>query len=167
MAKSDADREWLARVSGIKAVPILVWMFAAGCGLILNWLLADWWAREDMTLTGFVALVTGWLAAGGGKNKPSGPAVKDGGGNLLKRLSLDQVVALATFVFLGALFVLLGRVDEHLITVLHSQAAPWFEAHPAKWIAGLGLLPNDATLLHPTHWKPSTRPLACCCSCCC
>jgi len=146
-AKSDADREWLARVSGIKVLPTLTWFFAAGCGLILNWLLADWWSERDMTLTGFVALLSGWVAVGGGKSRGSGTLVADSGKKLLKRPSFDQVVAVATFLFLGALFVFLGRLDEHLITVIHGHVGPTL-----GWAAEeLGASPHER-LLHPAWW---------------
>jgi hypothetical protein len=146
-AKSDADREWLARVSGIKVLPILTWFFAAGCGLILNWLLADWWSERDMTLTGFVAVASGWMAVGGGKSRGSGTLVADSGKRLLKRLSFDQVVAVATFLFLGALFVFLGRLDEHLITVIHGHVGPTL-----GWAAEELGAPPDERMLHPARW---------------
>jgi hypothetical protein len=118
--KPDADREWLARVSAIKVKPILLWLFAAGCGLILNWLLGEWLAKEDMSLTSLLGILTGWMAAGGGKSRESGAgarAAKSGKG-LLKLLPFDAIIAVATFLFLGLLFVLLGRLDEHLVAWL-------------------------------------------------
>jgi hypothetical protein len=155
-AKADADREWLARVSAIKVKPIFIWLFAAGCGLILNWLVADWWARQDMTLTGLVALVTGWFAVGGGKSGKSGGMAADAGKKILKHLNFGTAIGLATLLFLAALFVLLGRLDEHLITLFARRGVPWLEAQPLAWIDGrlagraLGSLPGWA---HPATWN--------------
>jgi hypothetical protein len=121
--KPDADREWLARVSAIKVKPILVWLFAAGCGLILNWLLSEWLAKADMSVTSLLGILTAWFAAGGGKSRESGGggAAAKGAKGLGKVLPFNTLVALATFVFLGLLFVLLGRLDEHLVAWLGSK----------------------------------------------
>jgi hypothetical protein len=150
--KPDADREWLARVSAIKVKPILLWLFAAGCGLILNWLLGEWWVQQDMSLTSLLGLLTGWFAVGGGKSRESGGAARaakgaKGAKGLAKMLSFDALVAIATFLFLGLLFVLLGRLDEHLVASLgrHIELSgifrPWRPlACYLALAAGLGFL---------------------------
>ncbi|MEA3034175.1 MAG: hypothetical protein QOH86_2191 [Sphingomonadales bacterium] len=146
--KPDADREWLARVSAIKVRPILVWLFAAGCGLILNWLLGEWLANADMSLTSLFGILTGWMAAGGGKSRESGGAgAAKGAKGAAKMLSFNTLVALATFLFLGLLFVLLGRLDEHLVAWLGGRIEvsgilrPWRPlACYLALAAGLGVL---------------------------
>jgi hypothetical protein len=57
------------------------------------------------------------------------------------------------------LFVLLGRLDEHLITLFAKRGVPWLEAQPLAWIdrqlAGrsLGGLPAWA---HPASWNSAS-----------
>jgi hypothetical protein len=75
--KPDSDREWLARLSAVKAKPILLWAMAAGSALLLNW----WVARHlghDITWSSVIAAVSGTAAVKGGKSAKSGNAAARG-----------------------------------------------------------------------------------------
>jgi hypothetical protein len=118
--KPDSDREWLARLSAVKAKPILLWATAAGSALLLNWWIARHWGH-DITWSSLIAAVSGVTAVKGGKSAKSGNASSERSGSFLKILPAGLIISIATFVFLIALFVLLARAEMNAALA----ASPW------------------------------------------
>ncbi|MFL6844172.1 MAG: patatin-like phospholipase family protein [Allosphingosinicella sp.] len=113
--RPDADREWLARLSAVKIKPMLLWAVIGSAVLILNALLSHYMRNSDMSLTGLIALATGAGAVSGGKSDKSGDTggkAKGFAGSILKLLPMSALIALCTFLFIIALFVILGRGEE-------------------------------------------------------
>jgi hypothetical protein len=110
----DADREWLARLSAVKIKPMLLWGVAGFAVLILNALLSHFMDRVDMSLTGLVALLTGAGAVAGGKSENSGntaSTMKGVRASIFKILPMQAIIAIATFLFVILMFVILARLE--------------------------------------------------------
>jgi hypothetical protein len=115
--KPDADREWLARLSAVKAKPMLLWIVAGGSALLLNQALDAWAASYDMSLASLLAVVAGVTAVAGAKNQASGDAIgaarqKIGkAAGFVRKLPLQAIVAIAAFLFIVLLFLILARLE--------------------------------------------------------
>jgi hypothetical protein len=116
--KPDADREWLARLSAVKAKPMALWIVAAGSALLLNQILFQWAKDYDMSLASVLTALFGVTAVGGAKHKSTGDAVGASNGaaagkaaGLLRKLPLQAIVALAAFLFIVLLFLILARAE--------------------------------------------------------
>lgn len=129
----DADREWLGRLSAIKIKPMLLWGVVGFSVLILNSLLSHHLRHSDMSLTAFLALLTGAGAVGGGKSENSGntaSTVKGVRASIFRILPMQAIIALSTFLFIIALFVVLARVEA----VAAVWVGDWIQAFdPPRW----------------------------------
>ncbi|MEA3038047.1 MAG: hypothetical protein QOE79_560 [Sphingomonadales bacterium] len=144
--KPDSDREWLARLSAVKAKPILLWAIAAGSALLLNWWVAAH-LGHDITWSSVIAALSGAAAVKGGKSAKSGNASSEGSGSFLKLLPAGLIISIATFVFLIALFVLLARAEMNAALAVSSLLMPLHEWQPvldpvvmAHWALAMALL---------------------------
>jgi hypothetical protein len=144
--KPDSDREWLARLSAVKAKPILLWATAAGSALLLNWWVAAH-LGHDITWSSVIAAVSGATAVKGGKSPKSGNASSQRSGSFLKLLPAGMIISIATFVFLIALFVLLARAEMTGALALSPWLMPLHEWQPvldsvvmAHWALAMALL---------------------------
>jgi hypothetical protein len=112
----DGDREWLARLSAVKIKPMLLWGIVAFAVLILDWTLGHYIPGYDMSLSGFVALISGFAAVGGGRSTRSGSATtttKGVASAVLKHVPLQALIAIGTAIFILILFLVLGRIEHH------------------------------------------------------
>ncbi|HYG48611.1 MAG TPA: patatin-like phospholipase family protein [Allosphingosinicella sp.] len=126
--RPDADREWLARLSAVKIKPMLLWGTVGFAVLILDWALRRYIPGYDMSLSGMIALVSGFVAVAGGKSSKSGNStstVQGIGGFVLKHVPMQGLIAAGTGLFILMLFLILGRIEQN----------------SAEWIAsGIGKL---------------------------
>jgi hypothetical protein len=151
----DADREWLGRLSAVKIKPMLLWGVVGTSVLMLNALLSYYLRDADLSLTGLIALISGGAAISGGRSEQSGNAASPGKGvaaSVLKYIPMQGMIAIATFLFAIALFVILGRAEQIIAVWLGGVIAPvtelkWFDwtdrvvvAHLAIIVIILGLL---------------------------
>lgn len=114
--RPDADREWLARLSAVKIRPMLLWGTVGFAVLILDWALRRYIPGYDMSLSGMIALVSGFVAVGGGKSPKSGNGtskVQGISGFVLKYVPMQGLIALGTALFILMLFLILGRLEQN------------------------------------------------------
>ena len=109
--RGDLDREWIARLSGQKTMPALLWaIFASVCLLLPG-------AVENQKVLQFLgsgyALATGPVAAFLGKISKGVPG-EGGAGKSRFTLSLDVVIAVLAAIFAAALFMLLAKLGARL-----------------------------------------------------
>ncbi|MET1112578.1 MAG: hypothetical protein ABWX67_13730 [Allosphingosinicella sp.] len=112
--RPDADREWLARLSAVKIKPMLLWGLVGFAVLLLDWALRTYIPGYDMSLSGMIALASGFAAVAGGKSAKSGNAtstVQGISGFVLKHIPMQGIIALGTAVFILMLFLILGRIE--------------------------------------------------------
>jgi hypothetical protein len=112
----DSDREWLARLSAVKIKPMLLWAVVGFAVLILGWALAHYIPGFDMSLSGLVAAISGFVAVGGGRSEKSGnstSALKGVTSHVMKFLPMQAVIALGTALFILMLFLILGRIEQN------------------------------------------------------
>ncbi len=110
--RDDLDREWLARLSGEKVIPALLWaVFAAVC-LWLPVLVFDRASATLSLLTSTFGVLTGPLAAYLGKTATSGSDGGKPGGGLMPSMTL--IINIFAAVFAAALFMLLARLGAVL-----------------------------------------------------
>jgi hypothetical protein len=132
--KPDADRELIARISAIKFKPMLAWALAGFSALLLSSLLRSWGAW-DVSISSAVAALAGGGAVAGGRSDRSGNAVKETGTKLLGILPFSMLITLATFLFIIAMFVLLGGLEFRLAEIIEKPLGPWFDPHPwLDWV---------------------------------
>ena len=135
--KPDADREWLARASGLKLKPMLAWAVAGFAALLLLTLLKPW-ISQNLTLPTIVALLSGSGAVAGGRSQNSGNQQAPGRWSLLRILPMSALIAIATFLFLIALFVVMGGLEQRLSLLLAEPLTAWFTTHKVpSWINAL------------------------------
>jgi len=132
--RSDLDREWLARLSAVKFLPMVLWSaLAAACllGTIVldalpSWKEASGWLT---TASAVVTAVAGASAALFGSSSKSSA--------MFKRLSwLDVAAALCTVVFVVGLLALLSYLGAVLLDLLLDYARPWVSALAGLVLAG-------------------------------
>jgi hypothetical protein len=115
-ARPDGDREWFARLSAMKIKPMLLWTALGFCVLVAHPLvlaLTKWLGvGSELAVPGMVALASGATAAGGGRSEKSGNTVSSAGGVVLRFISMQTIVVVATFVFIISLFVMMGRIEQ-------------------------------------------------------
>jgi hypothetical protein len=114
--RGDVDREWLARLSGEKVVPALLWaIFAAVCLLLPPLVFEGWETRVVPFLVSAGGLLTGPIAAYIGKVSKDVPGLKsnDVAGQRFV-LPLNILLALVSAVFAAVLFLLLARLGSLL-----------------------------------------------------
>jgi len=113
--RGDLDREWLARLSGEKAVPALIWaVFAAICLILPHWVLDGWNTDFVPFLISAFGLLTGPLAAYLGKITKDVPGNGQATGGASFVLSISLLIDLIAAVFAAALFMLLARLGAIL-----------------------------------------------------
>ena len=131
----DSDREWIARVSGIKFKPMLAWALAGVSALLLTGLLYRWTGGNELSLSAVVALLAGGGAVAGGKSERSGGVLGGAGSYLMRVVPLQTLVSIATLLFVVALFVLLGGVESRLVGVVEKPIQSVLDDYPIpKWI---------------------------------
>ena len=92
--RSDLDREWLARLSGVKVVPTLLWaVLAAACLLSVNAVLGLDPSKVWTSINGVVTAVAGVAGALLGKSAKTSATPPS------TLVPLDAVASLCTFVF--------------------------------------------------------------------
>jgi len=147
--RPDADREWLARLSAVKIKPMLLWAMVGFAVLILDWALRRYIPGYDMSLSGMIAVVTGFTAVAGGKSTKSGNStstVQGISGFILKYVPMQGLIAIGTGVFILMLFLILGRVEQNgadwiADAIKGLRAPPWVDPHVvAHFIFLTGLL---------------------------
>jgi hypothetical protein len=132
----DADREWLGRLSAVKIKPMLLWAVVGTSVLMLNALLSYHLRDADLSLTGLIALLSGGAAISGGRSEQSGDAASPGRGvaaSVLKYIPMQAMIAIATFLFLISLFVILGRAEQIIAIWLGGLIAPVTERAWLDW----------------------------------
>jgi len=147
--RPDADREWLARLSAVKIKPMLLWGTVGFAVLILDWALRRYIPGYDMSLSGMIALVSGFVAVGGGKSTRSGNStstVQGISGFVLKYVPMQGLIAIGTALFILMLFLILGRVEQNgaewIASAIRNPDLPqWVDPHVvAHFILLAGLL---------------------------
>jgi hypothetical protein len=146
--RPDADREWLARLSAVKIKPMLLWGLVGFAVLILDWALRRYIPGYDMSLSGMIAVISGFVAVAGGKSPKSGNStstVQGIGGFVLKYIPMQGVIAIGTGVFILMLFLILGRVEQNgadwIATALESPDLPdWVDPHVVAHLVLLAAL---------------------------
>lgn len=122
--RPDADREWLARLSAVKIKPMLLWGLVGFAVLILDWALRRYIPGYDMSLSGMIAVLSGFVAVAGGKSSRSGNGtskVQGLGGFVAKYLPMQAVIAIGTGLFILMLFLILGRVEQNSAAWIASE----------------------------------------------
>jgi hypothetical protein len=134
MVKPDADREWIARVSGVKFKPMIGWALAGFSALSLTMLLKPW-IGEDPSIPSIIALLAGSGAVAGGRGESSGNVVSSGAALVKRFLPMQVIVALCTFIFAVALFVVLGGLEQSLATLLAGRVEKLLDSLGApQWV---------------------------------
>jgi hypothetical protein len=130
----DGDREWLGRLSAIKLKPMLFWAILATAVLWLNRLVgAPDSGESSLPITGLVTLISGAVAAFGGRSNNTASAEEErrsgkttimtAGRSLARYLPINAIISLATLVFIIALLVLFGRLEYGLASVVAGELA--------------------------------------------
>jgi hypothetical protein len=155
--RPDADREWLARLSAVKIKPMLLWAVVGFAVLLLDWALRRYASGYDMSLSGFIALLSGGAAIAGGKSDKSAHStggIKRMANFAFKYLPMPALIALATAIFILSLFLILGRIEENLALWMAAAALENGKGWPAwaSWadpqvVAHCGLLAILCALL--------------------
>jgi hypothetical protein len=113
--RGDLDREWLARLSGEKVIPALLWSaFAAICLLLPGWVLYGWSTVIVPFGMSAVGLLAGPLAAYLGKIAQDTPGTSVSGTGRSYVLPLRVVINVIAAVFGIALFMLLAPLGTLL-----------------------------------------------------
>jgi hypothetical protein len=113
--RGELDREWLARLSGEKVIPALLWGgFAAICLLLPGWVLYGWNTAVVPFGMSAVGLLAGPLAAYLGKIAQDTPATGASGTVRSYVPPLRVLINVITAVFGIALFMLLARLGTLL-----------------------------------------------------
>jgi hypothetical protein len=126
--RPDADREWLARLSAVKIKPMLLWGTVGFAVLILDWALRRYIPGYDLSLSGMIAVASGFAAVAGGKSSKSGNStstVQGISGFVLKYIPVQGVIALGTGLFILMLFLILGRVEQNGAETIAEWLATW------------------------------------------
>ena len=115
--RGDLDREWLARLSGVKVLPSLLWAIFAFICLILPTLIFDRWSTVvHPFILSAIGLATGPVAAFLGKiSKDVGTAGRSAANGGRMTLPLSILVSVITAVFAAALFMVLARIGTKLV----------------------------------------------------
>jgi hypothetical protein len=114
--RPDGDREWLARLSAVKIKPMLLWAAVGFSVLIFDWALRRYIPGYDMSLSGMIAVVSGFAAVAGGKSTKSGNStstVQGISGFVRKYVPMQGLIALGTGIFIFILFLILGRIEQN------------------------------------------------------
>ena len=135
--RPDADREWLARLSAVKIKPMLLWGTVGFAVLILDWALRRHIPGYDMSLSGMIAVVSGFVAVGGGRSTKSGNStstVQGISGFVLKYIPMQGLIAIGTGLFILMLFLILGRIEQNSAEWIASEMKdlrlpPWVDPH--------------------------------------
>ncbi|HYE28610.1 MAG TPA: hypothetical protein VEA61_10300 [Allosphingosinicella sp.] len=146
--RPDADREWLARLSAVKIKPMLLWGMVGFAVLILDWALGRYIPGYDMSLSGMIAVVSGFAAVAGGKSTKSGNStstVQGISGFVRQYVPMQGLIALGTGLFILMLFLILGRIEQNganwIASSIEEQPFPnWVDAHVVAhfiFLAGL------------------------------
>lgn len=123
----EADSEWLARLSGMLIRPLLLWAVAAFSILFLWSILVQRRSDFDLSLSGGLALLTGIVAALGGRAGERDPASHP----LLRFVPLQPIVAVATGLSAILLVVVPALVADGLAKLVARMRIPWTENLPA------------------------------------
>ncbi len=144
--KPDADREWLARVSGLKFKPMLAWAVAGASALLLLTLLRPW-IDQNVTGPAILAFITGTGAALGGRSDNSGSHAAPARSGAMRWLPVSALVAIATFLFIVSLLVVMGGLEQQLAEWLARLLSERFlEWKVPTWIDAL-VIAHTALLL--------------------
>jgi hypothetical protein len=146
--RPDGDREWLARLSAVKIKPMLLWAMVGFAVLILDWALRRYIPGYDMSLSGMIALVSGFAAVGGGKSTKSGNStskVQGISGFVLKYVPMQGLIALGTGLFILMLFLILGRIEQNLAdwiadAIADPRLPQWIDPHVVAHFVFLAVL---------------------------
>jgi Patatin-like phospholipase len=147
LPRSDMDREWLARASGLCMATAISWSIIAGIDLHGPWLLkwslySAWTLFGTVTITGAFGFIT-LIIGSSGKTAALPGQAKSG------LLSLNNLVTVASVVFAICLVAVLSAIDAKLRDVLTDvfkvKNAPWMKLLPLN---GAGLVElGTATIL--------------------
>lgn len=118
--RSDLDREWLARLSAVKLLPMLIWgVLAAACLLVGTVMLGLDLRKTWASASAVVSAVSGvWGALLGKSVKSSGAAPG--------LVSFDLLASVLTFAFAAGLLSLLSFVISFVLDPLAADAGPGF-----------------------------------------
>jgi hypothetical protein len=126
--RPDGDREWLARLSAVKIKPMLLWGAVGFSVLIFDWALRRYIPGYDMSLSGMIAVVSGFAAVAGGKSTKSGNStstVQGISGFVLKYVPMQGLIALGTGIFIFILFLILGRIEQNGADWIATSIQAW------------------------------------------
>ncbi len=130
--KPDADRELIARISAIKFKPMLGWAVAGFSALLLSDILRSWNAG-DLSISSVIAALAGGSAVAGGRSAKSGNSLTESGASLFRIIPMSMLISIATFLFIVAMFVLLGGLEFRLAAFLEKPLraelgdVPWLD----------------------------------------
>ncbi|HEX6375126.1 MAG TPA: patatin-like phospholipase family protein [Allosphingosinicella sp.] len=126
--RPDADREWLARLSAVKIKPMLLWGLVGFAVLILDWALRRFVPGYDMSVSGMIAVASGFAAVAGGKSTKSGNStstVQGISGFVAKYVPIQGMIALGTGLFILMLFLILGRIEKNGANWIAESISDW------------------------------------------
>jgi hypothetical protein len=146
--RPDADREWLARLSAVKIKPMLLWGAVGFSVLIFDWALKRYIPGYDLSLSGMIAVVSGFMAVAGGKSRKSGNStstVQGISGFVLKYVPMQGLIAIGTGLFILMLFLILGRIEQNgaewiAQSIRRVHAPPWVDPHVVAHLIFLAVL---------------------------
>lgn len=146
--RPDDDREWLARASAVKIVPMIGWAVLAFSVLLLNRVGGVNASETAPSWPGLVALVSGVAAVLGGRSERTGATAASLGRKVIKFVPLSALVALATLLFIVALLTVFGQIELMIVAQLEKWIGPlvpaakgptWYDLDVMTHL-GLGIL---------------------------
>jgi hypothetical protein len=123
--RPDDDREWLARVSAVKIVPMIGWGVLAFSVLLLNRFGSVDASADSPSWPGIVALVSGVAAVLGGRSERTAATAASLGRKAAKFLPLGVLVGLATLVFIVALLTVFGQLELIVVEQVKKWIGPF------------------------------------------
>jgi hypothetical protein len=114
-AYAELDREWLARLSGEKLVPMLGWTALACITLVLPVLVLDRWQTTYAAAVAFASGPIGAWLAQSAKSIGAANAATAKGAAWWSGMAREAAITLATLVFAATLFMLFGRLGAIIV----------------------------------------------------
>lgn len=143
---TDADREWLARLSAVKFKQMLSWGVLAFATLILIHVLGLVHSAGGLSWTSLIAAVSGATAVLGGRGQKSGNTTESGPASVLRFLPLQTIITAATFVFVLAMLALFSVIEQRLAGGLVPYLSPTL--NPASQAVNAWLGAESLTKAH-------------------
>ncbi len=121
-AYAELDREWLARLSGEKLVPVLVWSALAAITLILPTLVFEQWPTTYAAVVGVASGPIGaWLGHSAQSVVAKSSSANATGAAWWTAMTREAAIMLATLAFAATLFMLFGRLGAIIVERLAGE----------------------------------------------